>query len=1021
MKKKIIALIMVIPLVLMLTIFAISKTVAISVDVPAESIKITSQNDDGFVSFDMATYQNDYFVLAKVFPDQAKNQNYTVSVNSLDDNAEPCVSVDENNLMHLHREGLAEVIAKSNDKGFEDIIKVSVTSSKPYDMDLSVTNGELKASSDANFDYEYNAYTGSRVEFKSSISPNNVDNNVTTWISNDKCFVINPYSGIAVSTFSGEYIVTAMVNDGVEGPIVKRIKVVLQKPNKSTTINGSTSPMIRVEEGSTEVGFFVETDKTLFDTDIVCSRKQAVSIEELKPNCYYVKITLDKGIVIDEKIPVSVHGVNFEFESTDCVINVTTSYDKNAGERTILQKNGANVVYNLITEPFVEANYKWSCDNDILTINQLGVVNKSANIVANRPGVCKLTVVVTTKLKQYTKVYTIKVVDKVVNPNFASKNDYGIKKIYTYGDIELKNGVYSRVTNKLSIIDGYGTALPSDLFDFVSSDEHVAKVNNNGEIVIVNDGVASIVAKWKHNDYFNEKISAKTTISVVKNGVYVTDSDSLYKASEDAKKIVLKNSINFAEGWSEDKIVNLLQKHKMPTTFDWQYYINCGLSRPNVSYILEFKNDLYGNGYVINAEAITNAKDGSNPKYFRGPLDFVAVDNRAAVKGQDNICFLVRKNNVKIDNICLESIRDSKLIEQNEGNHTLNLNNLNYAGTTLEIMADSVRLVNSRVRNGRTTVRIYSGNDSNNVITNYPLNANQVSKEKINVVIESCILSHAREFILKIGSNRGIRCRSYANEPYVQEYLKDKTGKAFDCINKLYDIDNSNFNDNYILTDVTVKNSILDTSGLFAVGMETHFAGPFLLGTDKDFGEMLKQYHWEKLAATSYGAVLHLEDEVKIYDWKDVGNVDSSTLIESNKNTVGNGSLANIISLDIGKMITSATTLPEYCNIISNVNNKKYVHGGIAFYGGGRNYSKIDMTKFSSEKLNKYDVNINILAKTSESNSPEYMQGTMLPLAAGSEDFTFFMYDNNSEFSYTKQQASLNDGSAFGWLKGVLR
>ena len=176
MKKKIVALIMVVPLILMLTIFAISKTVAISVDVPVESIEITSQTDDGLLLRDMATYNNDYVLQATVYPEQAKNKKYTVEVASLDNNPSPCVTVDENNTILLNRPGLASVTVRSNDKGFTDSIKVSVVSSKAYDFEVKLEEGTLDKSSKEGFDYSYTTTTGGDLKFMSNTLPREIKN-----------------------------------------------------------------------------------------------------------------------------------------------------------------------------------------------------------------------------------------------------------------------------------------------------------------------------------------------------------------------------------------------------------------------------------------------------------------------------------------------------------------------------------------------------------------------------------------------------------------------------------------------------------------------------------------------------------------------------------------------------------------------------------------------------------------------------------------------------------------------------
>ena len=779
-------------------------------------------------------------------------------------------------------------------------------------------------------------------------------------------------------------------------------------------------PLINTIEGINTISFYVETGLELTSDMITSNSKEDAKVETIKDNCYKVTLTLDHNLAQNEKELVTIDSLTFPIEAADCARNVVTSYDRGVGERTILQIDGVTVRYSNIISPDIDVNCTWTVDNGNVEIKPIegSLNNQEIDIEAKNIGTSTLTCTTKVNGKEYVDTYKIEVVKKVENPNFDGIDNFGIKKIYTYAGVELTEGKYVKAKNELNIVDAKKEVLDYDLFEFSFSDDGIIKLNGDGTFEILKDGVVEIQANWKHNDYFDQEVNFTKTISVVKDGVYVNDSDSLYKATEEGKKIVLTKDIEFASDFSESEIVNLLEEHKLLTTYDWQYYINNGYGRPTIKYILEFKNNVYGNGYTIDTTAISMPdEDPTNHPYFMGPLNFVAVGNRAAVKGQDNICFLVRTKGVLIDNVQLKAVKDRCL---NEGD-SINLSRLNYVGTTLEIMSDS-EVINSRISNGRNVVRIYSGNDDNNVIVDHKLNNLQIHKEKVRVVIDSSIMSNAREFIVKIGSNRALKCNLKPGKGYEQAYFEDDNNKPFDHKDKLYNEKDEEFNKKYLLTDVTLRDSVLATSGLFSIGMETHFSGPFLAGEGGELSSTLKSYKWYDLAATSYGALLRLEGNVKLLDWKESSKVDSSTLIEVNGDTVGGGILSQVVKLDIRAMIDKVASKPNYKNILSTIDDKVYVHGGIAFYGGGNNYSKIDMSKFTGESLIKYNININVLAEGEEdSTSEQALQGNMLPLAAGTEDFTFYMYNGDSKSNYSEQQKQLEDGSAYSWLKGVLR
>ena len=232
--------------------------------------------------------------------------------------------------------------------------------------------------------------------------------------------------------------------------------------------------------------------------------------------------------------------------------------------------------------------------------------------------------------------------------------------------------------------------------------------------------------------------------------------------------------------------------------------------------------------------------------------------------------------------------------------------------------------------------------------------------------------------------------------------FRDKNGKYY----KVYDNLNAKdeyFYDNYVITDVTLKDSVLATCGLFTIGMETHFSGSML------DGHAYFPDTWVNCASTSFASVLHLEGDIDFYDWKELAHVDSSTLIETT------GDASEFLRLDINTMLEKVASYhTEYKDIIARRDDKKYVHGGIALYGGGYNYSCIDMSQMTTEALKNYEVNLSILAEgETDQNSTLYLQGTALPIAAGNQNFAFYMYNNDSLTNYEHQQQKLQSNEAY--------
>ena len=90
-------------------------------------------------------------------------------------------------------------------------------------------------------------------------------------------------------------------------------------------------------------------------------------------------------------------------------------------------------------------------------------------------------------------------------------------------------------------------------------------------------------------------------------------------------------------------------------------------------------------------------------------------------------------------------------------------------------------------------------------------------------------------------------------------------------------------------------------------------------------------------------------------------------------------------------------------------------------YGGGKNYAQV-VTDGLDENLRdfkQYRVNISILAESDDDVMID--QGRFLPLAAGSQDFRFFMYSKDSANNFDKQKADAANGIKYDALYGIGR
>ena len=317
---------------------------------------------------------------------------------------------------------------------------------------------------------------------------------------------------------------------------------------------------------------------------------------------------------------------------------------------------------------------------------------------------------------------------------------------------------------------------------------------------------------------------------------------------------------------------------------------------------------------------------------------------------------------------------------------------LDYTGTTVEVLGDNVNIRYSRLLNGRTVLRAFGDAED---------------KEKIiHLNVSNTVLSGAREFLLRIGSNCFVD-GSYEN---VSPSLPSDNGSnhtAKERYHEMTDEEKDLYDEKFIKTFVTVKNCVFKDAGLFAIGVDSHFSGVALA----DGGRMLADYpalkslfekadgttlidDWRDLAKTSYGAKLSFEGEVNLYNWKDIRDVDSSSIINVPENSAFSGQ----IDFDVQEMLVSLSEKSGYYEIIHNEAGATYVHAGIAFFGGGKNYGVFDASDESAYTLSRYKVSLKTVDKA------------YFVYAAGNESFYFFMYNASSGFNYTDQVRRLAEG-----------
>ncbi len=995
MAKKLILLLLIIPIVVMILLFAATQTLSNLVEVPVTGIEIIGT--DEFVYLDMDKEET-YSIEYTVYPTTAKNKDISVSTEAFGN--EPLADFDftmEDGKVTVvpKSAGAARIVLTTVSGGFRDSIIVYADTTKLQAIESIITKADL--------------YVGDTAAIITTFLPENPSNTLLEYVSSNPDVVQVNSNGVVFARSKGTATITVISE--FDKSITDTVTVTVS--NKGDIDMGVSEGGLTTFLGKGSIPISIKSD-------------EAISLENLS-----FRIFDENGEAIPESVVAAAFHINgttvtldYEFKDADFTGIITIEVSLIDGELThttsctvskmleielSFDYEGAFGIVAGMTSPIphvltpedAEVTYTVSASNDNITV----AVNNNGRVVitALKAGVTEVTLTATNvAYPDQVKTDTITVVIRPKAMNVVgSGKEYGIEKIFTIGGYNFDstgNLIVSALGDKAFVLQLDQNSLKdigegfAENIKWHSSSPDVL-VNENGVVSFANDTFVGEVQFWASFSYEGvEQKTASYNVRCVANGINVYNYADLYKATKATEhQIVLRSDIKDDFGYINGEIMYT----EIDTTYDKTYYRNdTEAGEAKVKILLEFRNDLYGNGHIINAHNVTykitkTEKNGviervQDPNaLFQGPLNFVMMreDDGAttSVKAQDNICFAIYEN-VTISNV---ELRGCDLEGDEDGNQ--DLVDLDYIGTTVEILGDNVTIAYSRLTNGRTVLRAF-GDISDNT-------------KKIHLDITNSVLSGAREFIMRIGSNRFVDGR----DDDISPKLPGDQGADYNAKKDyyLFTEDQKNaYDEKYINTFVTVKNSVLKDTGIFAIGMDSHFAGAALhngrgLGAiNANFEKYLGK--WYDLAKTSYGAKLYFEGDVELYNWKDIEDIDSSTLIEV-KGTSGFD-----MELDIQQMIETALSKePEkFKNIITPYNNKNYVHAGIAFFGGGKNYSVFDSQKQIT--LGHYDVS---LADAGQQ---------ILSIAAGEEDFYFFIYDNTSKvFTPQMQQEKLADKSAY--------
>ena len=974
MNKKLILLILCLPLILMLSLFSVSNSVRIAISVPVSKIEIFG---DKIVYLDLDK-QEKYSVDYAIYPTNAKNKKVHFETEQV--GAYPLAELEYVDGYIVAKScGKAKVYLTTIDGGFRDSFIVQVDSSKLHQISCLLESNSI--------------YVGDSTKIITTFVPEDKNDSLLEYqLSDEAKNIVNvSATGIVTGLSKGvaEIVIVSAENNQIKDTVVVEVK------NKDIIDFEKTEITTWKKEGNINISL---------DTTESCDYYFKVYDENsqlLDPSTINLSLNLDNeasgrislgysfvdksfnGYVIVELTVETEGGLSVTKTCKVSCINQITATFENDGVCTIKSK-GSSIQPFTITPNDVEVDIECSVSNDNVSTT-VDSKNNILLITGVKLGVSEISLKISNKQnKDEFVTITKEVVVTTANIDInESANTYGIENIFTIGKTEV-----DETTSEFDLSLSYGGATVGENFTsnitWVSSSSN-AQIDSDGTITLKGDSGSELVEFKAVFSYPGTKSveSDPFTIRCVYDAVNVRNYVDLWNATntQNPKPIVLHNNIK------EDFAVGVSSYYKeITTTYDKTYYENIGKAdKAKIKVLIEFKSDVYGNGYTINAHNVAwdkNLQNATTNAVFSGPLNFVAMSENGgmiSVKAQDNVCFAV------YENVTLTNIELKGCDLQADSNNEYDLNDLTYTGTTVEVFGDNVNIKYSRISNGRTVLRAFG--DIND------------KTKAINLNIQNSVLSGAREFILRLGTN----CFVDGTKENPSPYLPNDDIKTFPVQRNYENMtpeQKQEYDNEFIKTFVTVKNSVFKDAGIFAIGLDTHFAGTALADGSSYLGGLVKD--WYNLAKTSYGVKLTFEGDVRMYNWKKLDDVDSSTLIE-----VYGPTTFTDISFDVGEMVDAISGNSKFASIIYQENSSapKYVHAGIAFFGGGKNYSVFESANYTTYDFNGYEVKLSDVGKTT------------LQVAAGNESFYFLINDATTQtFLPSDQEEILNTNDAYSCI-----
>ena len=288
MRKTVVILMLVLPLLFVFAVFSSGQTASLGVDIAANGIEILNAPEGGVLAIDIADFDG-FAIDARVSPENATDKGVTYRVEQVEGAQLADVRVDKEGNVEAYTAGSARVVAITDDGGYTDSFVVAVSSSKPYDFDITLSDadgnnmlvesdGVLSASVESGrYDYRTSTVPAGFAEAQVEVVEGFAELKANT--------ALFPFEGVTKLRFT--------VKGGAFGDIVRDVEVATSVPEtvSGIVVNGVAEAALAIEKGGNKAYFFVAANDEIEVKSQYILSKTITRVQGAGEHCYRVDLT----------------------------------------------------------------------------------------------------------------------------------------------------------------------------------------------------------------------------------------------------------------------------------------------------------------------------------------------------------------------------------------------------------------------------------------------------------------------------------------------------------------------------------------------------------------------------------------------------------------------------------------------------------------------------------------------------------------------------------------------------------